>query len=98
MTKALIFHAKRDSELVRAMKDALENIGLVPILFEYTDSKDMSDPAINDIRRSIKDSPLLFVFLTDNVLEYKHLQNCFSHEIGTASAMKKGKLQLKDKF
>ena len=98
MKEALIVHTKKDSKLVSAMKDALENIGRVPTLFEYTASKDMSDPAINDIRRSIKDSPLSFVFLTDNVLEYKHLQNCFSHEIGTASAMKKGKLQLKDKF
>ncbi len=89
MATIFISHSRKDEELVRAVKKALENVGHTPVIEELIPTEEQEAVPYEEIQTNVKESEFLFLFLTDNVVATEFTQNWVCHEAGLAAAYSK---------
>ncbi|MCX5668889.1 MAG: TIR domain-containing protein [Candidatus Omnitrophica bacterium] len=94
MVTIFISHSKKDVELVKVIDLNLRNVGIAPILREFTPE---SKPPYADIDADISRSDAVFAFLTQNVKVTDHTQNWVTHEITKAHDLNKPTYIIEDR-
>lgn len=87
MTLANIFisHSKRDEQLVRNIQSVLINLKQTPIIEEFIPEESKEPIPYEEIRKNIKLSHSVFLFLTDEIVKTEYTKNWVIFEVGLAS-------------
>lgn len=81
-----ISHSSKDEELVKAIRQALQNAGVNPVFYEeFIKSSDLDIPCADEIANLIDRSCAVFILLGKKVGELPHTQGWIGYEVGVAS-------------
>ena len=86
MTTVFISHSRRDRELIKSITSALTNVDITPIIEEFIPEKKKEPVPYKEIRKKIRFSNAVFLFLTDNIMMTEHTKNWIIFEDGIAAA------------
>lgn len=86
MIKIFISHSKKDVNLVNRIQTNLRNVGIEPVIEEFTSE---TRPPYVKIYNDMLTSQASFLLLTPNVKITDYTQNWISYEVGLAHCMNK---------
>ncbi len=85
--KAFISHSKQDAALTKNVELMLQNIGVEPVIMEYSPPAAEAAPPWRRIRDAVTTSDAVLLFKTENAIVTDYTRSWIVYEVGLAAAM-----------